>query len=97
MRTRHLRWLSPTASPECCARLVTVPRTSDRELSDRESGAAPHGAGRRLRADLNDLSQGLIRSRLSAHVRAVRVSIDVGIFVTRTVPRAIVRHLIRAR
>jgi hypothetical protein len=28
------------------------------------------------------------------HVRAVRESIDVGVFFTRTVPRAIVRHLI---
>ena len=48
------------------------------------------------RADLNDLSQGLIRSGLPReHVHAVRQSIDVGIFFTRTVPRAIVRHLIR--
>jgi hypothetical protein len=48
------------------------------------------------RADLNDLSQGLIRSRLPRdHVRTVRESIDVGVFFTRTVPRAIVRHLIR--
>jgi hypothetical protein len=48
------------------------------------------------RADLNDLSQGLIRSGLPReHVREVRQSIDVGIFFTRTVPRAIVRHLIR--
>jgi hypothetical protein len=45
------------------------------------------------RADLNDLSQGLIRSRLPRE--HVRQSIDVGIFFTRTVPRAIVRHLIR--
>ncbi|MGH3981635.1 MAG: hypothetical protein ACRDST_02805 [Pseudonocardiaceae bacterium] len=48
------------------------------------------------RADLNDLSQGLIRSRLPReHVRAVRKSIDVGVFFTRVVPRAIVRHLVR--
>lgn len=48
------------------------------------------------RADLNDLSQGLICSQLPReHVRAVRKSIDVGIFFTRTVPRAIVRQLIR--
>ncbi|MGH3973070.1 MAG: hypothetical protein ACRDS9_07070 [Pseudonocardiaceae bacterium] len=48
------------------------------------------------RADLNDLSQGLIRSRIPRqHVRAVRQSIDVGVFFTRTVPRAIVRHLVR--
>jgi hypothetical protein len=48
------------------------------------------------RADLNDLSQGLIRSKLPReHVRAVRQSIDVGVFFTRTIPRAIVRHLIR--
>lgn len=30
-----------------------------------------------------------------AHVRAVRASIDAGCFFTRTVPRAIVRHVIR--
>ncbi len=48
------------------------------------------------RADLNDLSQGLIRSRMPReHVRAVRQSIDVGVFFTRTVPRAIARHLVR--
>jgi hypothetical protein len=48
------------------------------------------------RADLNDLSQGFIRSRMPReHVRAVRESIDVGVFFTRTVPRAIVRHLVR--
>lgn len=48
------------------------------------------------RADLNDLSQGLIRIGMPrAHVRAVRASIDVGCFFTRTVPRAIVRHVIR--
>jgi hypothetical protein len=44
------------------------------------------------RADLNDLSQGLIRSQLPReHIRAVRQSIDVRVFFTRTVPRAIVR------
>ncbi|MGH4011524.1 MAG: hypothetical protein ACRDTH_25730 [Pseudonocardiaceae bacterium] len=48
------------------------------------------------RADLNDLSQGLIRAGLPRQqVRAVRQSIDVGVFFTRTVPRAIVRHVIR--
>jgi len=48
------------------------------------------------RADLNDLSQGLIRIGMPrGHVRAVRASIDVGCFFTRTVPRAIVRHLVR--
>jgi hypothetical protein len=48
------------------------------------------------RADLNDLSQGLIRSGLPReYIRQVRRSIDVGVFFTRTVPRAIVRHLVR--
>lgn len=48
------------------------------------------------RADLNDLSQGLIRSRMPRdHVRAVRESIDAGVFFTQVVPRAIVRHLVR--
>lgn len=48
------------------------------------------------RADLCDLSQGLIRVGMPrGQVRAVRASIDVGCFFTRTVPRAIVRHLVR--
>ncbi len=48
------------------------------------------------RADLNDLSQGLIRSGLPRdYVRAIREAIDVGVFFTRTVPGAIVRHVIR--
>ncbi len=48
------------------------------------------------RADLNDLSQSLIRARLPRQrVHVVRQSIDVGVFFTRTVPRAIVRQLIR--
>ena len=47
------------------------------------------------RADLNDFSQGLIRSDVPReHVRAVRESIDVGVFFTRVVPRAFVRHLV---
>ncbi|MFL6148610.1 MAG: hypothetical protein ACJ72I_14160 [Pseudonocardiaceae bacterium] len=42
------------------------------------------------------MSQGFIRSRMPGeHVLAVRESIDVGVFFTRTVPRAIVRHLVR--
>jgi hypothetical protein len=48
------------------------------------------------RADLNDLTQGLIWVGLPRQqVRAVRQSIDVGVFFTRTVPGAIVRHLVR--
>jgi hypothetical protein len=47
-------------------------------------------------ADLNDLSQGLIRAGLPReHVRAVRESIDVGVFFTRTIPRAVVKQLVR--
>lgn len=48
------------------------------------------------RADLADVSQGLIRSGIPRdHVRAVREAIDVGPFFTRTVPRAAVRNLVR--
>jgi hypothetical protein len=48
------------------------------------------------RADLADLSQGLIRSGISKdHVHDVRQSFDVGSFFTRTVPKAAVRNLIR--
>jgi hypothetical protein len=48
------------------------------------------------RADLADLSQGLIRSGIpKEHVRAVRGTFDVGSFFTRSVPRAAVRNLVR--
>lgn len=48
------------------------------------------------RADLADVSQGLIRSGIPRdHVRAVREAIDVGQFFTRTVPRAAARNLLR--
>ncbi|HET9254795.1 MAG TPA: hypothetical protein VFO16_06285 [Pseudonocardiaceae bacterium] len=48
------------------------------------------------RADLADLSQGVIPAGVPReHVRAVRESIDAGVFFTRTVPGAIMRHLLR--
>ena len=48
------------------------------------------------RADLADLSQGLIRSGIrKEHVRAVRRTFDVGSFFTRSVARAAVRNLVR--
>jgi hypothetical protein len=48
------------------------------------------------RADLADLSQGLVVSGIPrAHVRAVRRAFDVGPFFTRVVPRAIVRNAVR--
>jgi hypothetical protein len=48
------------------------------------------------RADLADLSQGLIRSGIPKdQVRAVRGAFDVGSFFTRSVPRAAVRNLVR--
>ncbi len=48
------------------------------------------------RADLVDVSQGLVRSGVPRdHVRAVRAATDVGEFFTRTVPRAAVRNLLR--
>ena len=48
------------------------------------------------RADLADLSQGLIRSGLpKERVRAVRGAFDVGSFFTRSVPTAALRNLVR--
>jgi hypothetical protein len=48
------------------------------------------------RADLADLSQGLVVIGISrAHVRAVRKAFDVGPFFTRVVPRAIARNTVR--
>ncbi len=48
------------------------------------------------RADLADLSQGLIRSGIpKEHVREVRGTFGVGSFFTRTVPRAAVHNLVR--
>ena len=48
------------------------------------------------RADLADLSQGLIRSGIpKERVRTVRGTFDVGSFFTRSVPRAAVRNLVR--
>ena len=48
------------------------------------------------RADLVDLSQGLVRAGIPRdHVRAVRGAFDVGTFFTRAVPRAAVRNLLR--
>ena len=48
------------------------------------------------RADLADLSQGLVRSGIPRqHVQAVREAFDVGTFFTRAIPRAVVRHLVR--
>jgi hypothetical protein len=48
------------------------------------------------RADLADLSHGLIRSGIPrAHVRAARGAFDVGPFFTRVVPRAVARNLVR--
>ncbi len=47
------------------------------------------------RADLADLSQGLIRSGVSRdYLKAVRKTFDVGTFFTRTVPRATLRNLV---
>lgn len=48
------------------------------------------------RADLVDVSQGLIRAGLPRdHVRAIRAEFDVGTFFTRAIPRAVGRHLVR--
>jgi hypothetical protein len=47
------------------------------------------------RADLADLSQGMIRSGIPReYLRAVRDAFDVGPFFTRTVPRATLRNLL---
>jgi hypothetical protein len=47
------------------------------------------------RADLVDVSQGLIRAGISrSYVREVRNSLDVGPFFTRLVPMAVVRRVV---
>jgi hypothetical protein len=48
------------------------------------------------RADLIDVSQGLVRAGLPRdYVQEVRRTFDVGTFFTRAVPRAAFRHLVR--
>jgi hypothetical protein len=87
-------WLQRTGRGSWAEELAVVVAKHHRLAPYKGRHAALAEAFRR--ADLNDLSQGLIRSGLPReHVRAVREAIDVGVFFTRTVPAAIVRHVIR--
>jgi hypothetical protein len=85
-------WLQRTGRGAWADELAVIVAKHHRLITYRGRHAELAEAFRR--ADLNDLSQGIIPSRIPREqVRAVRESIDVGVFFTRTVPRAIVRHL----
>jgi hypothetical protein len=87
-------WLRRTGREAWSAELAVV-------VAEHHRFAPYRGAHARLaepfrRADLADLSQGLVRSGIPrAHVRAVRAAFDVGPFFTRVVPRAVGRQLVR--
>ena len=87
-------WLETTGRSEWSEELAVVVAQHHRFGSYRGRHARLAEALRR--ADLADLSQGLIRSGIpKEHVRLVRGTFDVGSFFTRSVPRAAVRNLVR--
>ncbi|MBV8933575.1 MAG: hypothetical protein JOZ47_02650 [Kutzneria sp.] len=93
IRTMHA-WLCRTGREAWAEELAVVVAQHHRLIRYRGRHATLAEAFRR--ADLNDVSQRLVRSGLPRdHVRAVRESISVGRFFTRTVPTAIARHLVR--
>jgi hypothetical protein len=87
-------WLQRTGRTAWAPELAVVVAQHHRFLPYRGAHAPLAEAFRR--ADLADLSQGLVRSGIPReHVRAVRAAFDVGTFFTRVVPRAIGRNLVR--
>jgi hypothetical protein len=87
-------WLQRTGRGAWAAELAVVVAQHHRFLPYRGAHAQLAEAFRR--ADLADLSQGLVRSGIPRpHVRAVRAAFDVGPFFTRVVPRAVARNLVR--
>jgi hypothetical protein len=87
-------WLQRTGREAWGPELAVIVAEHHRFLPYRGTYAPLAEAFRR--ADLADLSQGLIRSGIPRpHVRAVRAAFDVGTFFTRVVPRAIRRNLVR--
>ena len=87
-------WLEQTGRSAWSAQLAVVVAEHHRLTPYRGAHATLADAFRR--ADLADLSQGLVISGIPrAQVRAVRAAFDVGPFFTRVVPRAIVRNTVR--
>jgi hypothetical protein len=87
-------WLERTGRGAWSAELAVV--VAEHHRFTRYRGPHARLAEAMRRADLADVSQGLVRSGIPReHVRAVRDAIDVGSFFTRTVPRAAVRNLLR--
>jgi hypothetical protein len=87
-------WLQATGRAAWAPELAVIVAQHHRFLPYRGAHAALAEPFRR--ADLADLSFGLIRSGIPrAHVRAVRAAFDVGPFFTRVVPRAVARNLVR--
>ena len=85
-------WLERTGRPGWSAELAVVIAEHHRPTPYRGAHARLAEAFRR--ADLVDVSQGLIRSGIPRdYVSAVRRAFDVGSFFTRVVPMAIVRNL----
>ena len=87
-------WLKQTGREAWAAELAVAVAEHHRFVTCR----GPHAwlAEGFRRADLVDLSQGLIRFGLPrAYVSAVRSSFDVGPFFTRVIPRMTARHLRR--
>ncbi|MDQ6805543.1 MAG: hypothetical protein M3065_11385 [Actinomycetota bacterium] len=90
--TRSHAWLESTGRSEWGHELAVVVAEHHRLTPYRGAHAMLAEAFRR--ADLADLSQGLMCSGIPrTHVRAVRASFSVGPFFTRVVPGAVVRHL----
>jgi hypothetical protein len=86
-------WLQRTGREAWAPELAVVVAQHHRFLPYRGAHAPLAEAFRR--ADLADLSQGLVRSGIPRqHVRAVRAAFDVGTFFTRVVPRAIGHNLV---
>jgi hypothetical protein len=85
-------WLERTGRQAWSSELAVVIAEHHRPTPYRGAHARLAEAFRR--ADLVDVSQGLIRSGIPRdHVSAVRRAFDVGSFFTRVVPMAIVRNL----
>jgi len=87
-------WLQATGRAAWAEELAVV--VAEHHRFARYRGAYATLAEAFRRADLADLSYGLIRSGIpKAHVRAARAAFDVGPFFTRVVPRAIGRNVVR--
>jgi hypothetical protein len=87
-------WLKQTGREAWATELAVVVAEHHRLVTCR----GPHAwlAEGFRRADLLDLSQGLIRFGLPrGYISAVRSSFDVGTFFTRVIPRMTARHLRR--